>query len=115
MTKFPAVKVTQKIVDMVNTQKLSIVSWIKSNPLELKYNFGQIFDLLHNATPLVKPNYFPIEYNPREVTLTEYTVGRQWAYDTSEVNDVLTWINHKLNATANRREGMFHYQQALEL
>lgn len=104
-----------KIKDMVNTQEMTIVSWEKPEPKNLKYNFGEIFDVLHNATPMVKPNYRGIEENSRLVKIKDFSVGRQWKIDTAEIDTAEKWIYSKANANPNRREGMFHYQQALEL
>ena len=105
----------EHIVDMVNTQEMTVVSWNKPEPRQMRYNFGEIFDILHNATPMAKPNYRGIEENIRFVELKDFTVGRQWARDTTEIDTVEKWIYSKVNANPNRRENMFHYQEALEL
>lgn len=106
----------EQIQEMIETQSLTWVYWDKPKPTELSYNFGEIFNMLNNLTPMDKSNYIDIiKTPPRTVEVFDFVVGAQWKYDTIDMDSKFNWINHRSNKQPNRREGLFHYQQALEL
>jgi putative methyltransferase len=104
-----------KIIDMIKAQRLTWVYWKKPKDTYMKYNFAEIFKMLNDLTPMQKSNYIDIEEKNRIVRMNDFTVGAQWKYDMKGVTDFSSWVNSKANHQVNKREGLFHYQQALEL
>ena len=100
--------------DMVKTQSMTIVSWMQTYKASLEYNFTEIFDMLNKLTPNQKSNYIDIAKRKREVQLKDTTVGDQWKYKTDDMKDVSSWISHISQKQANKRAGLFHYQEILE-
>jgi hypothetical protein len=100
--------------DMVKTQSMTIVSWMHTYKASLEYNFTEIFDMLNKLTPNQKSNYIDIAKRKREVQLKDTTVGDQWKYKTDDMKDVSSWISHRSQKQANKRAGLFHYQEILE-
>ena len=103
-----------QIEDMIKTQSMTIVSWNKVTESDLNYNFTEIFDMLNKLTPNQKSNYIDITKKKREVQLKDTTVGDQWKYKTDDMTDVSSWISHRSQKQANKRAGLFHYQDILE-
>ena len=99
---------------MVKTQSMTIVSWMHTYKASLEYNFTEIFDMLNKLTPNQKSNYIDIAKRKREVQLKDTTVGDQWKYKTDDMKDVSSWISHRSQKQANKRAGLFHYQEILE-
>ena len=100
--------------DMVKTQSMTIVSWMQTHKATLEYNFTEIFNMLNKLTPNQKSNYIDIIKKKREVQLKDTTVGDQWKYKTDDMTDVSSWISHRSQKQANKRAGLFHYQEILE-
>ena len=70
--------------------------------------------MLNKLTPNQKSNYIDIAKRKREVQLKDTTVGDQWKYKTDDMKDVSSWISHRSQKQANKRAGLFHYQEILE-
>ena len=59
-------------------------------------------------------NTLDIIKKKREVQLKDTTVGDQWKYKTDDMTDINSWISHISQKQANKRAGLFHYQEILE-
>jgi len=105
-----------KLKDMVKAQYMTIVSWRKPKPLTMKYNFSEIFNMLNNLIPGERSNLMDIQPNEREVEINTFKVSTQFEENLLEFFDYERFKNlFDLKNQPNKREGMSHYPQSLEL
>jgi len=105
-----------KLRDMIKAQYMTIVSWRKPNTLTMKYNFSEIFNMLNNLIPGERSNLIDIQLNERKVEIDTFRISTQFE------EDLLEFFNYEkfknlfiLKNQPNKREGMSHYPQSLEL
>tara|TARA_R100000951_G_scaffold112821_1_gene113803 strand:- start:2227 stop:4170 length:1944 start_codon:yes stop_codon:yes gene_type:complete len=105
-----------KLKDMVKAQGLTIVSWRRPRQLELQYNFSEIFKMLNDLIPGERSNLMDIEHNHRKVKIDKFKIGTQFPED---INSFFSFEKFRdlfeIKNQANKREGMSHYPQSLEL
>ena len=105
-----------KLKDMIKAQYMTIVSWRKPRQLELQYNFSEIFKMLNDLIPGERSNLMDIEPNHRKVKIDKFRIGTQFPED---INSFFSFEKFRdlfeIKNQANKREGMSHYPQSLEL
>ena len=105
-----------KLDDMIKAQYVTIVSWRKPKQVKLQYNFAEIFKMLNNLVPGERSNLMDIEPNNRSVKITQFEIGTQFPEDVDSVSTFEQFRDlFEMKNQANKREGMSHYPQSLEL
>jgi len=105
-----------KLKDMMKAQYMTIVSWRKPRQLEMQYNFSEIFKMLNDLIPGERSNLMDIEPKRRNVKINKFRIGTQFPED---INSFFSFEKFRdlfeIKNQANKREGMSHYPQSLEL
>jgi radical SAM superfamily enzyme YgiQ (UPF0313 family) len=105
-----------KLKDMIKAQYTTIVSWRKPRQLDMQYNFSEIFKMLNDLIPGERSNLMDIEPNHRKVKIDKFRIGTQFPED---INSFFSFEKFRdlfeIKNQANKREGMSHYPQSLEL
>ena len=105
-----------KLKDMMKAQYMTIVSWRKPRQLEMQYNFSEIFKMLNDLIPGERSNLMDIEPKRRKVKINKFRIGTQFPED---INSFFSFEKFRdlfeIKNQANKREGMSHYPQSLEL
>ena len=105
-----------KLKDMIKAQYMTIVSWRKPRQLELQYNFSEIFKMLNDLVPGERSNLMDIEPNQRKVRINKFRIGTQFPEDLQSYFNFEKFRDlFEMKNQANKREGMSHYPQSLEL
>jgi len=105
-----------KLKDMIKAQYMTIVSGRKPRQLEFQYNFSEIFKMLNDLVPGERSNLMDIEPNQRKVRIDKFRIGTQFPEDLESYFNFEKFRDlFEMKNQANKREGMSHYPQSLEL
>tara|TARA_B110000977_G_scaffold23742_3_gene28682 strand:+ start:8830 stop:10773 length:1944 start_codon:yes stop_codon:yes gene_type:complete len=105
-----------KLKDMIKAQYTTIVSWRKPRQLDMQYNFSEIFKMLNDLVPGERSNLMDIEPNRRKVKINEFEIGTQFPENLTQYFNFERFRDlFEIKNQTNKREGMSHYPQSLEL
>tara|TARA_R110002074_G_scaffold230430_3_gene402004 strand:- start:394 stop:876 length:483 start_codon:yes stop_codon:yes gene_type:complete len=105
-----------KLKDMMKAQYTTIVSWRKPNQLEMQYNFSEIFKKLNDLIPGERSNLMDIEPKQRKVKIDKFEIGTQFPENLTQYFNFERFRDlFEIKNQTNKREGMSHYPQSLEL
>ena len=101
---------------MMKAQYMTIVSWRKPRQLEMQYNFSEIFKMLNDLVPGEGSNLMDIEPKRRKVKINKFRIGTQFPEDLTHYFNFERFRDlFEMKNQTNKREGMSHYPQSLEL
>ena len=104
----------EAVLDLIETQKRTIVGWWEQEDVSVEYNFIESFKNLSALPPNTKPADWELRKTKYVLRSNQNYIGDQLKVDISNIHDFKSWLYSPIHKGENIRNKLNHYEEVLK-